>query len=271
MIEAPQLSVDSMSTRTKILVVDDEKAVSITLALVFKAKGFEAQSANSGMEALELARSFRPDVLLTDVMMPGMDGFELAQQVFDELPGCRVFLLSGAAQTIAMERITNLKMGALLIAKPIAPPTLLNIVSSNSLPPADFQPTVLIVDDYEPHRYSLGRMLENAGLKVVQAATGEECLEKAKDVDVILLDIHLPDISGFEACKRLRAQADTKTIPIVHHTSTYNKETAEAESWTAGANQYLSHPIEPTLLIAKLRQLAQIYILERTDPAATEG
>ena len=178
-----------MSTRTKILVVDDEKAVSITLALVFKSKGFEAQSANSGMEALELARSFRPDILLTDVMMPGMDGFELAEEVFNELPGCRVFLLSGAAQTIAVERITNLKMGALLIAKPIAPPTLLNIVSSNSLPPTDFQPKVLVVDDYEPHRYSLGRMLENAGFKVVQAATGEECLQKAKDVDVILLDI----------------------------------------------------------------------------------
>jgi CheY-like chemotaxis protein len=143
-------------------------------------------------------------------------------------------------------------------------------VSSNSLPATDFQPTVLIVDDYEPHRYSLGRMLENAGLKVVQAATGEECLQKAKDVDVILLDIHLPDISGFEVCKRLRAQAETRTIPIVHHTSTYNKESAEAESWTAGANQYLSHPVEPTLLIARLRQLAQIYLLEKTDPPDTE-
>lgn len=256
-----------MVSATKILIVDDEKSVSITLGLVFKAKGFDAQSASSGVEALEIARSFRPDVLLSDVMMPGMDGFELAQKIFKELPGCRVFLLSGAAQTIPLERVTDLKMDALLIAKPIAPPTLLNIVSSNSLPAKDFKPTLLLVDDYEPHRYSFSRMLERSGFKVIQAASGEECLQKAKDADVILLDIHLPDISGFEVCRRLRAQPETKAIPIVHHTSTYKSEEAEAESWTAGANQYLSHPIEPTLLTSKLRQLAQIYLLERDEPA----
>jgi CheY-like chemotaxis protein len=260
-----------MSTPTKILIVDDERAVAITLALVFKAKGFETQSANSGAEALELARSFRPDVLVTDVMMPGMDGFELAEKIFDELPGCRIFLLSGAAQTIPMERITNLKMDALLIAKPVAPPTLLNIVSSKNLPTMSFQPTVLLVDDYEPHRYSLSRMLENSGFRVIQAANGEECLQKAKDADLVLLDIHLPDISGFEVCKQLRAHDDTKTIPVVHHTSTYKNDAAEEESWTAGANQYLSHPIEPKLLISTLRQLIQIYLLQKTEPSASEG
>ena len=259
-----------MSTGTKILIVDDEKAVSITLTLVFKAKGFEARSANSGIEALELVRTFRPDVLVTDVMMPGMDGFELAEKVFKELPGCRVFLLSGAAQTIPLERITSLQMDALLIAKPVAPPTLLSIVSSNSLPEMDFQPTVLLVDDYEPHRYSLSRMLEHSGFKVMQAATGEECLEKAKDADLVLLDIHLPGISGFEVCRRLRAQEDTKTLPVVHHTSTYKNDAAEAESWTAGANQYLSHPIEPKLLISTLRQLIQVYLFEKKEPSAPE-
>jgi CheY-like chemotaxis protein len=81
--------------KPKILVVDDERVIAKTLSIILNQSGFEAIAAYSGAEALEIAHSFRPDMVVIDVVMAGMNGIEAAIHIREMLPSCRVVLLSG--------------------------------------------------------------------------------------------------------------------------------------------------------------------------------
>lgn len=88
----------------RVLVVDDEMLIASTIAAILNENGFEAQAAFSGEEALSTARTFRPDILLTDVLMPKMSGVELGMQLSKELPEARILLFSGQAATMDLMR-----------------------------------------------------------------------------------------------------------------------------------------------------------------------
>ena len=91
-------------TRVRVLVVDDERLIARTVASILNANGFEAVEAFSGEEALEKARALRPDIVLTDVLMPRMTGVELGMRLHDELPKARILLFSGQAATSELMR-----------------------------------------------------------------------------------------------------------------------------------------------------------------------
>lgn len=80
---------------SKILVVDDEQPIAETMRDIFKSRGYEAFCAYSGRDAVSQAAHLRPDVLVSDVMMPGLNGFEVALQVKELCPGCRLILFTG--------------------------------------------------------------------------------------------------------------------------------------------------------------------------------
>ena len=88
--------------RRRILVVDDERLISDTLCAILNENGFEATAAYSGAEAIASARNLRPEIVLTDVLMPRMSGVELGIQLRGELPDTKIFLFSGQAATTAM-------------------------------------------------------------------------------------------------------------------------------------------------------------------------
>lgn len=91
-------------THPRVLVVDDEMLIASTIAAILNENGFEAQAAFSGEEALATARVFRPDILLSDVLMPKMSGVELGMQLSKELPEARILLFSGQAATMELMR-----------------------------------------------------------------------------------------------------------------------------------------------------------------------
>jgi CheY-like chemotaxis protein len=86
-------------TLAKILVVDDERAIVDSLFEIIESAGYEVQKAYSGQEAIAVAGESCPNVLLTDVLMPAMNGFEVALEVKKVCPGCRLLLFSGQAAT----------------------------------------------------------------------------------------------------------------------------------------------------------------------------
>ena len=88
----------------RVLVVDDERLIAETVAAILNANGFEAVEAYNGEEALEAARKFQPDVVLSDVLMPKMSGVELGIKIHLEFPGTRIFLFSGQAATSELMR-----------------------------------------------------------------------------------------------------------------------------------------------------------------------
>jgi PAS domain S-box-containing protein len=131
--------------------------------------------------------------------------------------------------------------------------------------------TILNVDDNSANRYVKSRVLRAAGFEVLEAATGEGALKLAteKIPDLVLLDIRLPDISGIEVCRRLRADAGTQRIPIVHISATHVTAQDEATSLSAGADIYLAEPVGQQELSSAVRTLLRLRTTER-GLAATE-
>lgn len=106
------------------------------------------------------------------------------------------------------------------------------------------KPTVLVVDDHHPTAYAVAKMLTHAGFKVRQAFTGLAAIRTANILpSVIILDVNLPDINGFDVCRRLRSDPRTAKIPILFLSSTFDFGKGKLEAVKCGAQAFLAHPI----------------------------
>jgi len=112
--------------KRKILVVDDERVIADTLTIILNQAGFEAVAAYTGKGAVESARSSRPDLVISDVIMPDMNGIEAAIQIRGILPACKILLFSGQAATAdLLERARAQGHEFEILAKPVHPQDLL--------------------------------------------------------------------------------------------------------------------------------------------------
>ncbi|RYZ35040.1 MAG: response regulator, partial [Myxococcaceae bacterium] len=120
--------------------------------------------------------------------------------------------------------------------------------------------TVLNVNDDDANRYLVNRILEMSGYHVLEAATGMAALLMAEKhrPDVIVLDVKLPDISGYEVCARLRANAATSAIAVMHTSATFITPDKKVQGLEGGADAYLTQPYEPSELIATVRSLLRL-------------
>jgi signal transduction histidine kinase len=129
----------------------------------------------------------------------------------------------------------------------------------NSHPADNSSITILTVDDNEALRYSLARSLREAGYKVTEAGNGEEAIALAsKNPDLITLDINLPDMSGFDVCRRLKTDTRTSHIPILHISSTFVDPESRVRGLAGGADAYLAEPIDRGELIATVGALLRL-------------
>lgn len=115
------------SPKPRVLIADDEKVIADTLAMILNQGGFEAQAVYSCVKALELAPSFRPDVLISDVIMSELNGIEAAVRIKAILPDIRVFLLSGQTATAELlEKENASACGFEVLTKPLHPRELIS-------------------------------------------------------------------------------------------------------------------------------------------------
>jgi two-component system cell cycle response regulator DivK len=115
--------------------------------------------------------------------------------------------------------------------------------------------TVLVVDDHEDNRRILRDLLRSAGFDVVEATTGEDgvAAARARTPDVILMDIQLPGIDGYEATRRIKADEALRRIPLIAVTS-YALSGDDAKAMAAGADAYVAKPFSPRAMLAKIRE-----------------
>jgi CheY-like chemotaxis protein len=117
---------DQTSSKKKVLVADDEQVIANTLAIILNQAGFDARAVYSGEKALEELDSFQPDMLISDVIMTGMTGIEVAIETRKKLPNCKVLLFSGQAATAdLLERARAQGHEFDILAKPVHPTDLL--------------------------------------------------------------------------------------------------------------------------------------------------
>jgi signal transduction histidine kinase/DNA-binding response OmpR family regulator len=193
-----------------VLVIDDEAAVRDLMQRFLTREGFRVVTASGGEEGMRLARELRPDAITLDVMMPGMDGWAVlsALKADPDVADIPVIML-----TIVDDKNMGYALGASdYLTKPIDRERLVTILQEHrrDLP-------VLVVDDDVEVRQLFRRILEPEGYTVVEAENGREALERLRDVSpsVILLDLMMPVMDGFEFVAEVRRHEPWRAIPIV--------------------------------------------------------
>ena len=133
--------------------------------------------------------------------------------------------------------------------------------------PPEPPPLALVVDDREANRYIVARTLRGAGFAVAEAVDGAGALRLAAErvPAVILLDVNLPDLSGFEVARRLKADPAARVIPILQVSASHVSTAQQAAGLDAGADAYLTHPIDPGVLLATVNALLRV---RRAEDAA---
>jgi PAS domain S-box-containing protein len=123
---------------------------------------------------------------------------------------------------------------------------------------------ILFVEDEEGTRYAVNRVLANAGFRVSVAATGAQALALARSArpDLVLLDVQLPDTIGFEVCRELKADPATSALPVVFLSARRADAADLVRGLEGGADLYLTHPVEPHVLVAALDALLRVRLAE---------
>ena len=121
------------------------------------------------------------------------------------------------------------------------------------------QRRILIIDDQEPTRYIFRRILTHAGFAIEEAETGSLGLVKVlSQPDLIILDVNLPDMLGYEVCRRIKSNPLTKSIPVLQISASFVSDESKVQALKEGADSYLTQPVEPTVLLAQVAALLRL-------------
>ncbi len=196
-----------------VLVIDDDPVVADLMRRTLAKDGYRVEYAENGEKGLQLARQLRPDAITLDVMMPGMDGWEVMTRLKSDgdLRDIPVILLS-----IVNDRKTGFALGATeYLTKPLDRDRLTSVLARVSA--GRTSRLALVVDDQAENRELLRRALESDGWSVAEAANGREALDRLelRRPDAILLDLMMPEMDGIEFVERLRASERYRSIPVL--------------------------------------------------------
>jgi CheY-like chemotaxis protein len=197
-----------------VLVIDDDPEARELIRRTLGREGIQVILASSGAEGLAMARAARPAVITLDVMMPEMDGWTVLSEIKADaaLHDVPVIML-----TMVDDRQRGFALGAAdYLMKPVDRERLLGVVNTHR-PASEAGANILVVEDDPTTRDMLRRMLEREGWTVAEADNGEVALGRVAErrPDLILLDLMMPKMDGFEVISALRSTALWRSIPIV--------------------------------------------------------
>jgi hypothetical protein len=198
-------------SRGTVLVIDDDPAARDLLARTLQAEGYDVHVAANGEEGLQLAREKRPLAMTLDVLMPAMDGWAVlnALKADPDLRDIPVIMLS-----IIDDKAMGYALGAAaFLTKPIDRNELKRVMDRYRIAGRN----ILVVEDDEASRDMLTRTLGNDGWTVAVAENGKIALDKLSEkiADLILLDLMMPEMDGFQFAAELRRNTEWKHIPVI--------------------------------------------------------
>jgi CheY-like chemotaxis protein len=260
-----------------LLIVEDDTALRLSVRKLLGGSDVKIHEAERGRDALEALRTQHFDCMILDLTLPDMSGFELLNLINQDetVFKCPVIVYTGQALTEA-ENNELLKYADSVIIKGVKSPerlldeTALFLHRVVADMPEEKQKTirrlhdrdavfsgkqVLIVDDDMRNAFALSRLLSDKGLAVSIARSGLkalETLEATPGIDLVLMDIMMPEMDGYEAMQKIRAQNRFRTLPILALTAKAMRGDLE-KCIAAGANDYLSKPVDAERLFSMLR------------------
>ena len=259
----------------RILIIEDNVTNMELMAYLLESYGYVVDTAFSGKEGMEQALRQSPDLIVCDLEMPGMSGYEVATEVRSSNNLQDVPLIAVTAYAMVGDRDRVLSRGFDgYIAKPIFPenfvqqvegflPPQKRIGRAPAEPQAAEMPTcaelakrasILVVDDSPTNLQLIHSTLAPSGYDVIPATNVSDALEQAasRGCDLILSDLHMPIDSGLDFLRRVRADPRLKSIPFILFTSssTEQLQTLRKTALNVGASEFVSRPVEPRLLLS---------------------
>lgn len=239
-----------MANAKKILIIEDERNLLDALNKKLEMEGYIVDSAVDGQEGLEKIKAIMPDLILLDILMPRLDGFGVLEILHKdpELSKIPVIIISNSGQPVEIERALSLGVKDYLIKAEFDPEEVLLKVRSvlgkmdGGVRMSGDSKKVLIVEDDQLLRSLCSKKLLTEGFTVDTAIDSQEGLEKVKQnkPDLILLDLVLPGMSGFEVLKIIKSDPDKKIaeIPVII-LSNLGQESDIEKGKNLGASDYL--------------------------------
>jgi CheY-like chemotaxis protein len=249
----------------RILVVEDNEAAILQLTDLLRTEGYQVQVARNGQIALEQIAQSPPAVMILDLMMPEVDGFQVLKAVREKEQTAHLPVLILTAKHVSREELSFLtsnhvqqliqkgdinKAGLLAaVARMVAPPPDAPVLTTRRHRPArPGNPVVLIVEDNADNLCTARALLEER-YQVIEAQDGRAGVDQARThrPDVILMDISLPVMDGLEALAAIRADESLRHIPVIATTACAMKGDRET-ILSHGFDGYISKPLDAALL-----------------------
>lgn len=201
------------STASTVLVIDDDPSVQDLMQRFLSREGFQVLGAGSGSDGLQLARMHMPDVIVLDVMMPSVDGWTVLTELKADP---QLATIPVVMVTMVDDKNLGYALGASdYLLKPIDYDRLSELLHKYSSD--DVSTSVMVVEDNAENREMMRRQLTKAGWQVTEAPNGRAALDlmESQQPSIILLDLMMPEMDGFEFLDQIRRRPQWRTIPVI--------------------------------------------------------
>ena len=263
--------------RKRLLVVEDNLAEQMSISELLGYDDVEIETAGTGRAALDALRRQPADCVVLDLRLPDMSGFEVleelgADQALSEVPVvvftgrelsaeedarlhtmARSIVVKGVESPERLLDETALFLHRVVTELPLEKQRMLERLTSSDEDLVDR--TVLLVDDDARNIFALSSVLERRGMRVLTATTGKEAIkliESKNDIAIVLMDIMMPEMDGYQTMEQIRKNADFRRLPIIALTAKAMKGDRE-KCLDAGASDYLAKPVNTEQLLSALR------------------
>jgi len=267
-----------------VLIIEDHADNLELMSYLLEAFGYSTVTAMDGLAGVERAHGGDLDLILCDIQLPGIDGFEVARRLKrgEQVRSIPLVAITALAMVGDRERAMAAGFDG-YIAKPINPETFVASVeaflppggrrSSNHQPAASIEPardgsvaapkasrgTILVVDNVPANLDLAQSIFEPSGFRVMLADNMTVALAMARQTrpDLVLSDVNMPEGTGFELARRIRADSALEMVPVVLISATLPRDISPEAARAAGATKFLRRPIEPMVLLEEVEQCLQ--------------
>ena len=260
-IETPPKSSDDGATGPKVLVVDDDEHIVQLLRHHLETEGYQILTAQRGEDVFQIVKNEKPVLITLDILLADMNGFEVLEQLKEDSTTSEIPVIIVSVVPDAETR--GLALGAAgYIGKPFEERQVLSLVQEvlSSVGNGDnaLLNHVLVVDDDRHIVNWLKEALSNNGFVVKGAYNGHEALALAREdsPDLILLDLKMPDMDGYEVIRNLRNEHTTRSIPVIVITgSSFDDDYDHVEVFRMGVEHMLTKPFTVETLVEEIKRV----------------
>ncbi len=264
---------EGAENKKRLLLIEDEEVILELLREKLVDAGYEVAVAKDGISGLTLIRETKPDLVLLDMVLPGLSGFEILEKMKEEglLPALPVLIISNSGQPIELERVLHLGVRDYLIKVNFDPHEVLTrvrnllqvegeankkSVAASTLPGGESTGgrRILIVEDDLLLVGLLERKFLEEGYRVYKALDADQAKRvlEANQADAILLDMVLPGMDGFTLLRQLKEDARWKEIPVVVISNLGQQEEIEKGLRLGAADYIVKANISPAEIVQKV-------------------